>query len=172
MTKEIFVFGSNLAGRHGKGSALVAINNHGAVYGNGVGRQGDAYAIPTKDRALQVLKLKEIKYHIDKFIEYANDRPTLKFNVCNIGCGLAGYTPEQIAPMFSKATRNVRLSEEFLKVLGRTSKTRYYADIVVKEGLSTKSHAEYCLKLIDEFKPELEEFINLMLGEAFKEGGP
>lgn len=170
MNKNIFVFGSNLAGRHGAGSAKEAVEKHGAIYGKGIGRQGNSYAIPTKDIVMQVLKLREIKYFVDIFIKYATQFPTLKFNVVAIGCGLAGYKPEQIAPMFAKAPINVRLPEEFLKVLGRESATRFYADVMVKEGLSTKTHAEYCLKLIDEFKPDLEEFINGLISEAYQEG--
>ena len=170
MNKEIFVFGSNLAGRHGAGSAKEAVENYGAVYGKGIGRQGDNFAIPTKDILLKRLTLKEIKYFVDIFKKYATQHPRLTFNVVNIGCGLAGYTPEQIAPMFENAPNNVRLSKEFNKVLNIESAIRKYSYILVKDGEMTKTHREYCLKLMDEFKPELEEFINKCMVEAYNDG--
>lgn len=166
MNKEIFVFGSNLAGRHGAGSAKEAVEKYGAVYGKGVGRQGDSYAIPTKDIVMQRLTLKDIRYFVDIFKKYAAQHPNLTFNVVNIGCGLAGYTPEQIAPMFENSPNNVRLSKEFNKILNIESAIRKYSYRLVKEGEMTKSHRDYCLKLMDEFKPELEEFINRCIEEA------
>jgi hypothetical protein len=170
MNKEIFVFGSNLAGRHGAGSAKEAVEKYGAIYGKGVGRQGDSYAIPTKDILLRSLTLKEIKYFVDIFLKYARESPRLVFNVVNIGCGLAGYTPEQIAPMFKNAPSNVRLSKEFNKVLNIESDVRKYSYILVKEGELTKKHRDYCLSMIDEFAPELEEFINKVIEEAREDG--
>lgn len=119
--KEIFVFGSNLAGRHGRGAALYARKHYGAIYGQGKGFQGDSYAIPTKDKKLKPLPLREINWYIIEFLttaEYYGD--DLTFNVTAIGCGLAGYTPEQIAPMFdNKLPKNVKLPEEFLKVINK-----------------------------------------------------
>jgi hypothetical protein len=111
---EIFVFGSNLAGRHGAGSAKEARLRHGARYGEGVGRTGDAYAIPTKDEQLRILPLGVIERHVKTFIEYAKAQPALTFNVVAIGCGLAGYRPEQIAPMFAGAPGNCNLPNEFM----------------------------------------------------------
>lgn len=109
----IFVFGSNLAGRHGKGAALYARRRRGAVYGQGIGRQGDSYAIPTKDEKLCTLPLDEIRKHVADFLIYAANHPHLRFEVTPIGCGLAGYKPAQIAPMFVGAGPNVILPEEF-----------------------------------------------------------
>lgn len=97
---EIFVFGSNLAGRHGKGAALYARQNCGAVYGKGEGFQGQSYAIPTKDANLRTLPLDDIANHVVSFLEFALSRPDLTFRVTPIGCGLAGYKREQIRPMF------------------------------------------------------------------------
>lgn len=114
---KIFVFGSNLAGRHGAGSALEARRNHRAVYGRGVGRQGHAYAIPTKDQNLKVLSLQEIEWHVRKFIKYAKVHPELSFNIVAIGCGLAGYSPTEIAPMFKAAPKNCNLPDDFERVL-------------------------------------------------------
>lgn len=107
----IFVFGSNLAGRHGKGAALTARKKYNAVYGVGAGRTGDAYAIPTKDHHLKTLPLKLIKLYVDDFLQYAGDSPHLYFNVTKIGCGLAGYKESDIAPMFGDAPKNCILPE-------------------------------------------------------------
>lgn len=111
--KRIFVFGSNLAGRHGRGSAYEAARSHGAEYGVGAGRTGDAYAIPTKDEHLRVLPLTAIHYYVDVFLSYARTHSKLEFDIVAIGCGLAGYKPEQIAPMFKDAPPNCHLPEEF-----------------------------------------------------------
>lgn len=121
MTREIFVFGSNLAGRHGKGAALEARFNHGAHYGQGIGLQGDSYAIPTKDEKMRVMPLLEIQKHVDIFIRFAWEHLDWTFVLTNIGCGLAGYKPEEIAPLFSHAPNNVHMTPEFEKVLGRKS---------------------------------------------------
>lgn len=115
--KEIFVFGSNLAGRHGAGSAKEALLKHGAVYGYPVGPQGSSYAIPTKDRQLRVLPLGEIEHHVHVFLVYAGQNPELDFHVVAIGCGLVGYTPQQIAPFFAGFPENVALPPEFVQVL-------------------------------------------------------
>ena len=109
----IFVFGSNLAGRHGKGAALTARTKHGAVYGVGVGLTGNSYAIPTKDVRLNSLTLVEIAYYVDRFKDFARLRSDLYFKVTAIGCGLAGYTPDQIGPMFKGSPANCELPKEF-----------------------------------------------------------
>lgn len=106
----IFVFGSNLAGRHGAGAALDAKKYWGAIDGLGLGRQGQSYAIPTKNVVLATRPLKpNIYYDVQLFIDYAEDRPDLDFQVTRIGCGLAGYKDEDIAPMFKGAPPNVHL---------------------------------------------------------------
>lgn len=112
----IFVFGSNLAGRHGMGAALHAYRNYGAIYGHGVGRQGNAYAIPTKDAYIKTLPLHVIQYYVSEFLVYANAHQDLEFNVTRIGCGLAGYKDEQIAPMFSGAPANCTLPQEWSRL--------------------------------------------------------
>ena len=113
----IFVFGSNLAGRHGKGAALWARQHRGAIYGQGVGPQGDAYAIPTKDGRLHVLPLHTIQAHVAEFLDYARQRPAITFELTPIGCGLAGYHPDEIAPMFADAPANVQLPDAFAAIL-------------------------------------------------------
>jgi hypothetical protein len=113
---RIFVFGSNLAGRHGAGSAKTARTVYGAKYGIGVGPTGSAYAIPTKDANLKVLPLEIIKQHVEAFVEYARFHEEHTFDVVAIGCGLAGYKPKQIAPLFGDdVPDNVNLPDEFLK---------------------------------------------------------
>lgn len=115
----IFVFGSNRAGRHGRGAALAALREHGAIYGIGEGHQGNAYAIPTKDHRLRTLPLTEIRLHVQNFLAYARAHDELRFQVTPIGCGLAGYHPQQIAPLFEGAPGNVALPPEFEQVLRR-----------------------------------------------------
>ncbi len=105
----VFVFGSNLAGRHGAGAARFARTHRGAVYGCGEGRQGNSYAIPTKDSRLRTLPLDVIALHVAKFLEHAAEHPELTFEVTRVGCGLAGYSGEEIAPMFEDAPDNCRL---------------------------------------------------------------
>lgn len=107
----IFVFGSNLAGRHGKGGALYAVKNHGAEYGVGVGRTGDSYAIPTKNQNLKTLPLEVIAVYVRQFLDYAKLNPELRFFVTKIGCGLAGYKEADISPMFKEAPENCLLPE-------------------------------------------------------------
>jgi hypothetical protein len=106
MANAIFVFGSNLAGRHGRGAALMAVRHAGAVYGVGSGRTGEAYAIPTKGAELNVLPLNTIQGFISEFLTYARTHPELKFQVTRVGCGLAGYQDPEIAPMFKDAPDN------------------------------------------------------------------
>lgn len=110
---EIFVFGSNEAGIHGAGAAKKAMD-FGAVYGVGFGLQGQTFAIPTKDYLVKTLSLKEIKAYVDDFLKFAESRKDLTFLVTKIGCGLAGYTFEDIAPMFEGSNmENVVLPREF-----------------------------------------------------------
>jgi hypothetical protein len=109
----IFVFGSNLAGRHGRGAALAARETHGAILGEGEGRQGMSYAIPTKDYNIRTLPLWCIAEYVQRFLEYARANPELTFHVTNIGCGLAGYKPHEVAPMFQGAPDNCVFTPEF-----------------------------------------------------------
>lgn len=109
----IFVFGSNLAGRHGKGAALEARLKWGAEYGVGEGRTGNAYAIPTKDEHIRTLPLNRIGAAVERFLEYARANPDLRFMVTAIGTGLAGYRYEDIGPMFRRAPRNCMIPVGF-----------------------------------------------------------
>lgn len=111
---EIFVFGSNLAGMHGGGAARVARLRFGAVLGNGVGIQGQSYAIPTMQGGVET-----IRPYVDDFIAYAQQHPSLHFLVTPIGCGIAGFEPEDIAPLFegAKVVKNISLPESFWEVI-------------------------------------------------------
>jgi hypothetical protein len=106
---KVFVFGANLSGRHGKGAALAALKEYGAVYGVGEGPTGNAYAIPTKDRRMQPRTLNAIAGSVQAFLYYARKHPELEFLVTRVGCGLAGYTASEIAPMFVGAPDNCEL---------------------------------------------------------------
>jgi len=122
MGKQIFVFGSNLAGRHGKGAALEARIKWNAIYGQGVGRQGNSYAIPTKDHRLIPLNLGTIRTYVREFLSYAREYPELEFVVTRIGCGLAGYTDQEIAPMFIGAPQNCKMPKEWAPYLATEHK--------------------------------------------------
>ena len=113
---EIFVFGSNLAGMHGGGAARVAHMKFGAEWGVGVGLTGQCYAIPTMQGGVET-----IAPYVDDFIVFAAEHPDLTFLVTPIGCGIAGFTPEEIAPLFVKAldAPNVLLPRVFVDVLNK-----------------------------------------------------
>lgn len=114
---NIFVFGSNLAGRHGKGDALIARRKHGAIYGQGEGLQGNSYGLPTKDAFIRSLPLAEVKKSVERFLVFARAHPEMNFDVQAVGCRLAGFTPAQIAPMFIGAPDNCYLHPLFKEVL-------------------------------------------------------
>lgn len=110
---EVFVFGSNAQGMHGAGAARVAVEKFGARMGKGEGLQGSSYAIPTMEG------LESLKSAVDRFAKYAHGHKELKFFVTAVGCGIAGYTPEQVAPFFYKTAQlpNVYLPVSFWKVI-------------------------------------------------------
>jgi len=93
---NVFVFGSNLAGRHGKGAALYAKQHYGAVYGEGIGRTGNSYAIPTKGYQLNVLSLERIQDFVTEFVQHTRENPEDTFLLTPIGTGLAGYDKTEI----------------------------------------------------------------------------
>ena len=113
---EIFVFGSNLAGSHGGGAARLAYDRFGAIWGQGVGLQGQSYGIPTMHGGVDV-----IKPYVDEFIEFAKQHPEYKFLVTKIGCGIAGFAIEEMAPLFQQAidVENIILPKDFVEVIVR-----------------------------------------------------
>lgn len=110
---KVFVFGSNLAGRHGKGAALFARINKGAIYGQGEGFQGQSYGIPTKDENLRPRSLMEIAEGIRKFKEFATEHLELEFEITPIGCGYAGYLRKDILPFLIDIPKNCELTKEW-----------------------------------------------------------
>ena len=109
---EIFVFGSNLQGMHGGGAARLAHEKFGAIWGQGVGLQGQSYGIPTMHGGVDA-----IKPYVDEFIEFAKSHPELTFLVTRIGCGIAGFRDEEIAPLFKECIEidNVILPRTFVQ---------------------------------------------------------
>jgi hypothetical protein len=117
---EVFVFGSNLSGWHGKGAAKTALG-WGAKWGQAAGLQGKTYGIPTKDAAIKrILRIDEIKPFVDDFIKWVKCHTNNTFYVTEIGCGLAGYKPKDIAPLFAECVnfKNVKLPKRFWHNLG------------------------------------------------------
>ena len=111
--KEIFVFGSNIHGAHGGGAAWYAYKNFGAEWGVGEGLTGRTYALPTMEGAAS------LKHAVEHFTACAKNHPELTFLVTAVGCGIAGYTPQEVAPLFKEALalENVYLPEVFIEVL-------------------------------------------------------
>lgn len=116
---EIFVFGSNLRGAHGGGAASVALLKFGAILGQGVGLQGQSYAIPTMHGGVDV-----IRPYVDEFIAFAKEHPDLIFFVTRIGCGIAGFKDKDVAPMFADAigVENIILPKSFADVIENMGK--------------------------------------------------
>lgn len=111
---EVFVFGSNLRGMHGGGAAATAHRCFGAVWGQGVGLQGQSYAIPTMQGGVET-----VKPYVDDFIAFAKKHPEQRFFVTKIGCGIAGFREESIAPLFAEAVvvENIILPREFIEII-------------------------------------------------------
>lgn len=116
---DIFVFGSNLQGIHGKGAALYAFQHHGAIMGKGVGEQGTSYAIPTKSSPYKTLKIACIWDYVWEFMNWIRAHEHNTYMLTPIGCGYAGFKPEEIAKLFSrfKPPKNLRYPIEFAPYL-------------------------------------------------------
>lgn len=113
---QVFVFGSNLAGNHGAGAAAMAMDKFGAIWGQGMGMQGKSYAIPTMHGGIE-----EIKPYVDEFIQFARDNRYLTFLVTRVGCGIAGFSDKEMAPLFEDAIHldNVYLPKSFVDIILR-----------------------------------------------------
>lgn len=118
----IFVFGSNEAGIHGGGAAYFAMLHHGAIKGHGVGRQGNSYAIPTMSAEIEPLALEKISTYVLDFLVYARTHPDEEFQVTAVGCGIAGFTNEQMAPLFTDAPSNCLFDNSWKPFLGPAKK--------------------------------------------------
>lgn len=158
---EVLVFGSNEAGIHGAGLAKKA-RKFGAVLGQGVGMQGKTYAIPTKDMNIKTLPIDKIKPYVDDFIEFANNNLQYKFLVTKLGCGLAGYTAKDIAPLFAEAIDkpNIWLPTEFIDELISTG---MYNQIMNVEDTEPDWN-----KLADIGIDEFEEYLRKKFEENLK----
>ena len=118
-SNEIFVFGSNTEGKHGGGAAWFAHKNFGAEWGVAHGISGKTYAIATCTPSIEELPIEAISESVRKFIAHAKQTPSQTYLVTPIGCGIAGFTPEEIAPLFNGAidVENIHLPESFWKIL-------------------------------------------------------
>ena len=114
----IFVFGSNLSGIHGAGAAAYARRNKGAIFGQGIGLQNQSYALPPTGKHISFMPLSEIEVHIDAFKDFAMNNPHLDFQVTQVACGRAGFTKEQIAPLFKNSPSNCYFDMEWQPILG------------------------------------------------------
>ena len=141
---EIFVCGSNLMGQHAGGAARVARQLFGAVTGQGVGLQGQSYAIPTMQGGVET-----IKPYVDDFIEFAKSHPELIFYVTRIGCGIAGFKDEQIAPLFYDAydLKNVVLPERFWYIINHAHRLANETEGMVFHSISIKFSDEDLAKM-------------------------
>ncbi len=120
----VFVFGSNLAGRHGKGAARYAATHWGAVQGQGRGMQGRSYGVPTKDERLRVLPILAIGEEVGRLFEDARALPQEHFQVTRLGCGLAGYADEEIIPLFESAPANIHLPGQWVRAVNPKREAR------------------------------------------------
>lgn len=114
---SIFVFGSNLAGVHGAGAARAALRFFGACPGVGEGLTGQSYALPTKDKNIKTLPRKRVIKAVEDFISFAKANPQMKFWVTRVGCGLAGFKDEEIAPLFIEAPKNCNMPLDWIDIL-------------------------------------------------------
>lgn len=116
----VFVFGSNLAGTHAGGAAKTALLHFGAVKGVGRGWSGQSYAIPTMNEHLQQMPLSQIEHYIEDFKIYTKNHPKIKYFITSVGCGVAGYKVEEIAPMFKGISKNVIFPVSFRPFVEKT----------------------------------------------------
>lgn len=113
----VWVFGSNLAGRHGAGAAKLAAQRYGARYGQGIGAAGSSYAIPTKDAQLRTMPISAIAPHVAVFLEHARAHPDIEFFVTRVGCGLAGHRDQDLAALFLGAPTNCNFASDWQQYL-------------------------------------------------------
>lgn len=111
--KTVYVFGSDLAGRHTHGTALIALREYGAVYGEAVGLRGHSYALPVRDEQGDPLPLTMIRGYVQAFLRFAGNHRDLTFHVTRIGCERGAYTDREIAPLFAQAPLNCQLPRKW-----------------------------------------------------------
>lgn len=165
---EIFVFGSNESGIHGGGAARLAYDEFGARMGLGFGISGKSFALPTKSWGIKsTLPLTVIQFYVDRFIEFAKDHPKHTFLVTEVGCGIAGLTPKQVAPLFKKAVRvkNIHLPATFWAVLKPKKKDQLLIRALkaLKDDFTTRNNGGFGI-----IKGDRRDFIDFML-KKYKE---
>lgn len=147
----IFVFGSNMAGTHQGGAAKIALQHFGAVKGAGRGWAGQSYAIPTMNEHLQQMPLSQIEHYIDDFKIYTKNHPKNKYFITSVGCGVAGYKVEEIAPMFKGISKNVIFPASFRPFVERTlpklSQTLLHA--FIQENIIADDNAAELIQQLD-----------------------
>ena len=118
---EFFVFGSNEQGLHYGGAAKAAVVNFGAIMGQGNGLQGKSYAIPSMSG------LGVMGEYVKEFCEFAKAHPEKRFLVTEIGCGIAGYSIGEVAPLFEccRDVENITLPASFWDIIGEPSAKGY-----------------------------------------------
>lgn len=163
---EIFVFGSNLSGIHGAGAAKAAVDKYGAVLGVGQGLMGRSYALPTKDERIQTLRLERVEFYVAAFKQHAIDNPDKKYFVTRVGCGLAGYTDEDIAPMFRGAPANCNFPAEWRAYLEPNEVAKQLIDEAA--AVTPAGEAEWRKKAVAEM---IRLSTELGVLRANKEGG-
>jgi hypothetical protein len=126
--RDVFVFGSDLAGRHTSGDALVALRRHGAVYGRGMGQQGRSYAIPVRDEQGRLMPVAVIARYVDAFLRFAAIHREMTFHVSRIGCARDAYRDDEIAPLFTAAPPNCRLPKGWERFMQRRATASSEAD--------------------------------------------
>lgn len=161
LRKAVLVFGSNTAGRHGAGSARFAKEWYGAESGMGTGRTGNTYAIPTKSAELTTLSLDKIRRYVDGFLEYASGNASQEFWLTRIGCGLAGYSDADIAPMFADAPGNILFPGKWLEYFGRLEKPR-----VIVAGSRDFNNSEFVFPRLDHMLQRYNDNVAIVCGEA------
>ena len=167
---EVFVFGCNLQGYHGGGAARAAVKKFGAIWGQGIGLQGQSYAIPTMQGGVET-----IKPYVDRFIDFSKEHQELFFYVTRIGCGIAGFTDSEIAPLFKNAIEiaNICLPKPFVDILNEPTaaiphapksykmmmygQCRTFADII--KTLNTKKRYRSFEELLPDFDGVIEQYL-------------
>lgn len=145
--KHCLVFASNESGIHGSGSAETALKHFGAIMCRGFGPMNRSFAIPTKDWRIRTLPIFTIQFYVDRFIEYAKIHEDITFHVTKIGCGHAGYTPKDIAPLFINAMnlKNIILPKEFWEInRPNSSKFSVSDDVLTPYGKGYISQDKDC----------------------------
>lgn len=163
-SNEVFVFGSNLEGRHGGGAARTALNKFGAINGQGIGLQGQSYGIPTMHGGVET-----IAPYVDDFISFAIEHPEKFFYVTRIGCGVAGFRDKEIAPLFEKALilDNVCLPETFVL----TQKKQPEREITKKEEINKAVTIKLTKSLLDSILPKKIIYAEVAGGGAMGNAG-